>query len=96
MGTVDGGGPPPFDFIHWALPGPPGATTQILELPAFGLDVDPSTITDFDGFVAYAVLAGSATDNRGNHFDVELDVRAMDGTYVDAHGETHESTFGFF
>lgn len=95
-GTVDGGGPAPFDFIHWALPGPVGSMTQILELPGFGLDVDPSLITDFDGFVAYAVVAGSATDGNGNHFDVELDVRVMEGVYVDSEGETHESTFGFF
>lgn len=35
--------PPPFDFIHWLLPRPEGATTQILGLPAFGLDVDWTT-----------------------------------------------------
>lgn len=93
--SVEGGGPAPFDFIHWLLPGPPGATTQILELPAFGLDVDPSTVGDYRGFTTYAVLAGEATDRRGNNYDVELDVRVMDGEYkVDGH--RYFGTFGFF
>lgn len=94
--TVPAGGPAPFDEIHWLLPGPEGLPTQILELPAFGLDVDPSLITDFDGFTTYAVLAGSARGSDGADYDVELDVRVMDGTYVGEDGQTHEGTFGFF
>ena len=94
--TVEAGGPAPFDFIHWLLPGPPGATTQILELPAFGLDVDPSLMTDYKGFTAYAVISGNAHGSDGNHYDVELDVRVMDGTYVGEDGNTHKGTFGFF
>lgn len=94
--TVDGGADAPFDFIHWLLPGPEGKPTQILGLPAFGLDVDPSLMTDYKGFTTYAVLAGSARGSDGNDYDVELDVRVMDGTYVGEDGETHEGTFGFF
>lgn len=93
---VEGGAAPPFDFIHWLLPGPEGATTQILELPAFGLDVDPSTITDFKGFTAYAVIAGKAKDHNGNDYDVELDVRVMKGHYCGVDGEEYHGTFGFF
>ncbi len=88
--------PDPFHFIHWLLPGPEGASTQILELPAFGLDVDPSTITDFDGFVAYAVVAGTAQDGTGASYDTELDVRVMQGHYIGEDGRTHYGTFGFF
>lgn len=88
--------PDPFRFIHWMLPGPAGATTQILELPAFGLDVDPSLITDYHGFTAYAVLAGSARDTTGTMYDVELDLRVMQGEYVAVDGTTHYGTFGFF
>jgi hypothetical protein len=88
--------PDPFNFIHWLLPGPAGAATPILQLPAFGLDVDPSTITDFDGFVAYAVVAGNAQDADGNPLDVEFDVRVMEGTYVGSDGQQHHGTFGFF
>lgn len=87
--------PPPFDFIHWLLPGPEGATTQILELPAFGLDVDPSLITNFRGFTAYAVIAGTARGHDGERFDCEFDVRVMRGRYrVD--DEEHRGTFAFF
>lgn len=95
---VDGplGLPDPFNFIHWALPGPLGAMTQILELPAFGLDIDPSLITDFTGFTAYGVLAGKAFSSEGEEFDCELDVRAMDGHYVGEDGLQHRGTFGFF
>jgi len=93
---VDGGADAPFDFIHWLLPGPEGKPTQILELPAFGLDVDPSLMTDYRGFTTYAVLAGSARGSDGKPYDVELDVRVMDGMYVGEDGKTHEGTFGFF
>ena len=86
----------PFDQIHWLLPGPAGATTQILLLEAFGLDVDPSTITDFKGYTAYAVVAGKATDGDGAGYDVEVDVRVMQGHYVGEDGRTHYGTFGFF
>ncbi len=94
--VVDGGGPPPFDFIHWLLPGPEGATTPILGLPGFGLDVDPSQITDFRGFNAYAVVSGTAKDMDGNDYDVELDVRVMDGRYIGVDGNEHTNTFAFF
>jgi len=88
--------PDPFRFIHWLLPGPSGAATQVLGLPAFGLDVDPSLITDYHGFTAYAVLAGSARDTTGTTYDVELDLRVMQGEYVGEDGGTHFGTFGFF
>lgn len=86
----------PFDEIHWWLPGPDGSATQFNALPGFGLDVDPSTITDFDGFTAYAVIAGSGTGDDGENYDVELDVRVMDGRFVAEDGGTHHGTFGFF
>ena len=88
--------PDPFRFIHWMLPGPAGATTQVLGLPAFGLDVAPSLITDYHGFTAYSVVAGSARDTTGTMYDVELDVRVMQGEYVAEDGSTHYGTFGFF
>ena len=90
------GAPDPFNLIHWTLPGPAGATTQILELPAFGLDSDPSTMTDFHGFTAYAVLAGTARSAEGEELECELDVRVMDGLYVGEDGRRHRGTFGFF
>lgn len=88
--------PDPFRFINWLLPGPVGASTQILGLPAFGLDADPSLITDYNGFTAYAVLAGSARGSDGAEYEVEFDLRVMDGEYIGEDGNTYESTFGFF
>ncbi len=88
--------PDPFRFIHWMLPGPEGSATQILGLPGFGLDVDPSLITDYHGFTAYAVLAGSARDTTGAMYDTELDLRVMQGEYIGEDGGTHYGTFGFF
>ena len=93
---ADPGPPDPFNEIHWALPGPDGATTQILELPAFGLDADPNTVGNFDGFTAYAVVAGTATGGDGEPFDCEFDVRVMRGRYVAGDGETYSGTFAFF
>lgn len=90
------GVPEPFRLIHFALPGPDGATTQILELPAFGLDADPSTVGDFHGFTAFAVIAGTATGGDGEQFDCELDVRVMQGRYIGEDGNEHHGTFGFF
>lgn len=89
------GAPAPFDLIHWTLPGPDGATTQILELESFGLDAHRSTIGDYAGFTAYAVVAGTAKSSEGD-MDVELDIRVMSGKYIGEDGKTHVGTFGFF
>ncbi len=94
--TVPSGVPvAPFDIIHWLLPGPEGSATPLLGLPGFGLDVDPSTVTDFHGFTAYAVVAGGGVGSDGNAYDVEFDIRVMSGEFVAEDGGTHEGTFGF-
>jgi hypothetical protein len=66
----------------------PGLTLQ-------GLDANPSTITDFDGFSAVAFHAGSATAADGTRFDLETDMRAHRGAYVDAAGARRFGTFAF-
>ncbi len=76
------GGP----LIHSFLPGPP-------ELGFEGLDVEPNGITNFRGFVAQAYLAGSATDNSNNTFDLFSDMRVYQGEYVAADGSHHHGTF---
>ena len=86
--------PAPLDFIHWFLPGPDGATTPIIGLPAMGLNVEPSTLTDFDGYTAFAVVSGEAEGSDGNNYGVEFDVRVMQGKYrVDS--KTYHGTFAF-
>lgn len=96
--VVDAGAglPDPFRFIHFGLPGPDGATTQVLEIPSDGLDANPSTIGDFEGFTAFAVIAGTATGGDGESFDCEFDVRVMQGKYIAEDGKQRHGTFAFF
>lgn len=52
---------------------------------------EPSTITDFNGFVGATEIQGTGTG--GLLFDV--DMRFMKGTYVGVDGMVHHDTFGF-
>ena len=79
---------PGAPFIHVFAPGP-------TDLGLMGEDVDPSTITNFNGLAAYAVFAGGATDADGNAYDAVLDMRVFDGVYRSADGTTHRGAFGF-
>ena len=75
-------------LIHVFAPGP-------TELGLMGTNVEPSTITNFNGLSAYAVFAGSATDADANAYDAVLDMRVFDGVYVAADGSRHRGAFGF-
>lgn len=46
---------PDGPFIHWFVPGLEMVTTPFLGLQGMGLDIEPCTLTNFDGFTAYAV-----------------------------------------
>ena len=93
-GGIDTG--PPVGFIHWFLPGPVNASTPFAKIPGFGLDVEPSTITHFKGFTAFAILSGQAEDSDGTVYNVEYDVRVMQGEYIAAGGSRQQGVFGFF
>lgn len=88
-------GDPNVGFIHWWLPGPDTASTPVLGLPGFGLDADPSTITDFEGVSAMAVVAGSVRGSDGVDYDCEFDLRAMKGKFIDADGNKRNGAFAF-
>ncbi len=75
-------------FIHTFVPGP-------VELGFQGLDVEPSTITDFHGFVAMGYLAGTALDTDNKTYDMLNDIRVYDGQYLAADGSRHRGTFAF-
>ena len=60
-----------------------------------GLDVEPTTIRDFNGFSAVAFHVGTATGGDGTRYDLETDVRAFRGTYIDRTGRRRFGTFGF-
>ena len=86
---VPGGTHLPFlpdgDIVHFFFPGP---------------GHEPSTITDFNGFVGLANVNGTGTGTEtstGNTTPLLFgsDNRFMKGTYVGADGQTHLGTFAF-
>lgn len=60
-----------------------------------GLDIEPSGITNFNGFSALGYLAGMATDSNNNSYVVSSDMRLYIGEYVSADGTHHRGTFVF-
>ena len=85
-----------FEGPHAFLPGPEGSTTPFSGLPGMGLDIEPSTMTDFNGFTAFAIVAGQAEGSDGKTYNVESDLRVMAGEYVVEDGSRHQGTFAFF
>jgi hypothetical protein len=85
------GGP----LIHVFLPGPEDVTLPFTGSPLMGLDVEPSVITDYRGFTALAYVAGSATGSDGRRYNLEADMRAMEGAYVATDGTRQRGLFAF-
>jgi hypothetical protein len=56
---------------------------------------DPSTITDFNGFVGVAHVQGTGTDGSGNALFWDVDLRFMKGVYQGVDGNIHQATFAF-
>jgi hypothetical protein len=76
----------------YPLPNPPFDTN-----PATN---DPSTITDFNGFIGLAYVGGQGTHhdlvtNQTTSLYWEVDMRFMVGEYVGQDGRRHHGTFGF-
>jgi hypothetical protein len=95
---IPGGGEAPgVGSVHgWFVPGPEGTFTPIIGIPGLGLDVEPSTMTNFNGFTAFAVVAGQAEGSDGKTYNLESDLRVMEGEYVAEDGSRHQGTFAFF
>ena len=88
-GAFDGVMPVPIPGgSHVFAPGPPFLGLQ-------GIQVDPSSISDFDGTSAIAYLRGRATGGDGQRFVMLNDMRIMKGTYLAADGSQHFGTFAF-
>jgi hypothetical protein len=75
--------------VHFQLPGPADNTNT------GRIGGEPSTITDFNGFVGVAHVEGTGTDNQGNTLFWDVDLRFMDGVYKGDDGEIHQGTFAF-
>jgi hypothetical protein len=84
---------PDGPLIHTFLPGPEDVTLPFTGLTLQGLEVEPSVITDYRGFTALAYHAGAATGSDGRRYDLETDIRAMEGTYVAEDGSRRRALF---
>lgn len=88
---------------HGRLPKPTTATFTVngitFHSSSFGPKMDPSSITDFKGFVGVADVRGKGTarhsDGRLETLLFDTDMRFMKGTYVGLDGHVHHATFGF-
>jgi len=78
------------------LLGPTGPLFHVF-LPAPG--VEPSTITDFNGFIGWAAVGGAGTHTvtgqAPEHLPFEADVRFMRGEFVGTDGKNHHGAFAF-
>jgi hypothetical protein len=84
----------------------PKPTTSVFSLNGldfhltfFGPGLDPSVITDFNGFVGVADVQGTGTatnpDGSTETLLFDTDMRFMSGVYVGKDGRVHNGTFGF-
>jgi hypothetical protein len=68
-------------------------------LSFFGPGLDPSSITDFNGFVGVADVQGTGTatnpDGSTETLLYDTDMRFMSGSYVGKDGHVYKGTFGF-
>jgi hypothetical protein len=76
-------------------PGPPDVTLPFTQVALEGLDAETSTLTDFSGFAAVAFHVGTAPDRDGVQYNLETDIRAYQGPYVDTAGTKRFGTFAF-
>ena len=84
---------PPYDFIHVFPPGPENITLPFTGGRLQGLDVEPSTLTDFHGTTAVAFHVGEAKGSDGHTYNLETDMRVMEGKYVAVDGITRHGRF---
>jgi hypothetical protein len=82
----------PGFVIHVFAPGDPAVTLPFSGITLSGLDVEPSTITDFNGSSAVAYHVGTARASDGRTYNLETDIRAYQGEYV-MNGETRQGSF---
>src|SRR6185436_9731696 len=87
---------PDGSSIHVFAPGTSGVTLPFTKVPLEGLDVEPRVVTDHNGFAALAYHAGTAVGNDGKTYDLETDMRVMQGNYVAADGSRHDSALFVF
>jgi hypothetical protein len=80
-------------LIHVFAPGPEGLTLPFTGVVLEGRDVEPGVITDFNGASAVAFHVGTATGSDGKQYNLETDIRAMEGDYVAVDGTRRRGLF---
>ena len=86
---------PGLPLLHVFAPGPEDVTLPFTGVQLMGLDVEPSVITDYKGVTAVAFHVGTATGSDGKQYNLETDMRAMEGTYIATDGTRQRGLFGF-
>lgn len=89
--------------LEQLLTGTPGPVFHVLPPTLYlpdGSTNEPSTITDFNGFIAAADIQGTGTatntqTGETTRLTFDADMRFMDGVYVGEDGGTRRGTFGF-
>jgi hypothetical protein len=74
-------------------PGPEGLKLPFTGGEPQGLDVETSTLTDFHGATALAYHVGEAKGSDGHTYNLETDMRVMEGKYVAVDGTTRHGSF---
>jgi hypothetical protein len=90
--AVPGGNPLGGPAIHFDLPGPADNTTQTFPRTIGG---EPSSITNFNGFIGGAHVEGTGTDNHGTTLFWDVDLRFMKGVFQGDDGRIRQGTFAF-
>ena len=75
-----------------------GSGTPLFHVFLPGSGAEPSTITDFNGFIGWAAVGGQGTHTTGNvssHLPFESDMRFIIGEYVGVDGKHHHGAFAF-
>jgi len=75
-------------IIHQFYPGPLGNPFNF-----DGVWAEPNEITDFDGTVAQVFMGGTAVDDKGNQYIVDVDNRVYQGEFIAVNGEHAYGTF---
>lgn len=86
---------PDGPLIHVFAPGPESVTFPYSKLQLQGRNVEPATLTNFRGGTAVAFLLGTARNQAGKRFNVEVDLRVYRGMYQTSRGVRREGLFGF-
>jgi hypothetical protein len=82
----------PGVVIHVFAPGDPTVTLPFTGVVLQGFDVEPCTITDFNGSTAVAFHVGTAQASDGTTYNLETDIRAFEGEYI-ADGAVRRGSF---